>query len=112
MHPRIARVIGMENIINRIIDIDRRAQQKYIDADGYRKQAEADIEQGNHQLDEQLAENSEEKLQAVKDTQQAIVRERAEALAQHLNEQKEALNRTYETNHAEWEKDLLQKILG
>lgn len=102
----------MDNIINEIIDIDRRAQQKYIDADAYRKKTEEEILSEISRLDADTSKKCTDKLNAVRAAQEALYNERMESLSASLNQQKSALKHLYEKNHANWEKELFDKVLG
>lgn len=82
----------MDNIINEIIDIDRRAQQKYIDADAYRKKTEDEILSEISRLDADTSKKCTDKLNAVRAAQEALYNERMESLSASLNQQKSALS--------------------
>ena len=102
----------MDNIINEIIDIDRRAQQKHIDADAYRKKTEEELQSEISRFDGDTSKNCTDKLNAVRAAQEAILQERMTALADSISRQKSGLRDIYEKNHVRWEKELFDRVLG
>lgn len=101
----------MENVIQQIIDIDQRAQQKYIDAEDYKKRAEQIVNEEKQRIDAQLLENSKEKLDALQKSQTEIFEEKRRQLLAGLEAQKKVLEQIYQDNHRKWEQDLFQKVL-
>lgn len=102
----------MDNIINEIINIDRRAQQKYIDADAYQKKAEEEIQGEIAKFDAATKQKCSAKLDAARAAQEVWYRERAKAIADGLEQKKKALEQIYNENHVKWETELFDKVLG
>lgn len=101
----------MENIIQQIIEIDKRAQQKYIDAAAYQKAAEEEVRVSIQKMENEMLLNSKSKLDAFRNSQNELLEEQTAALQSAMKEQKRMLEEIYQKNHEKWERDLFQKVL-
>lgn len=101
----------MENIIQRIIDIDKRAQQKYIDAQQRREKVEAEVKEEIKKMDDKTRENGESKLADLRTSENELLLETQRTIAADLAEKKKKLEQIYLENHLNWEQDLFQKVL-
>ena len=97
----------MENIIQKIIDIDQRAQQKYIDAQQHRDEVKAETQR----MDAETRKNSEIKLANLRLSENEQLEDIKKTIAADLAEKKSALEQIYQQNHLKWEQELFQKVL-
>lgn len=101
----------MENIIQKIIDIDQRAQQKYIDAQQHRDEVEAEVKAETQRMDAETRKNSEIKLANLRLSENEQLEDIKKTIAADLAEKKSALEQIYQQNHLKWEQELFQKVL-
>lgn len=102
----------MQTIIQQIIEIDKMAQQKYIDAEAYKQKNEQDTLEEIKKMDLETQKNSNDKLNRMRENQNVMLAEKIGVLSEKLAEQKKKLDRMYEQYHENWERDLFQKVLG
>ncbi|MDD6236506.1 MAG: hypothetical protein PUB00_03900 [Clostridiales bacterium] len=101
----------MQTIIQQIIEIDKMAQQKYIDAEAYQQKAEQDTLEEIKKMDIETQKNSNDKLNRMRENQNVMLAEKIGVLSEKLAEQKKRLDHMYEQHHEKWEHDLFQKVL-
>ena len=102
----------MQTIVQQIIEIDKMAQQKYIDAEAYKQKNEQDTLEEIKKMDLETQKNSNDKLNRMRENQNVMLAEKIGVLSEKLAEQKKKLDRMYEQHHENWERDLFQKVLG
>ena len=102
----------MQTIIQQIIEIDKMAQQKYIDAEAYKQKAEQDTLEEIKKMDLDTQKNSNDKLNRMRENQKVMLAEKIGVLSEKLAQQKKMLDHMYEQYHEKWERDLFQKVLN
>lgn len=101
----------MQTIIQQIIEIDKMAQQKYIDAEAYKQKAEQDTLKEIKKMDLDTQKNSNDKLNRMRENQNVMLAEKIGVLSKKLTQEKMALDRMYEQHHEKWEEELFRKVL-
>ncbi len=101
----------MENIIQKIIDIDQRAQQKYIDAQQHREDVEAEVEEEIRKMNAETQENGQAKLAKLLNSENEQLNEAHARITADLAQKKQRLDQIYQEKHLDWEQALFEQIL-
>lgn len=101
----------MENLVDKIIEIDKIAEQRIQQAEQKQKEKMADIDLQKKEIVEQLKEKSKQKLADYEKAQQA---ETAEQIKEVQNQQRlvaQALKDLATKKHDDWVEDLVRRTL-
>lgn len=102
----------MENIINQLSRIEDKAVQIIEAADNQKKEFALQMEQQTKEFDNQLAADTQKRLQKMQETLNVEKDKELETLkADSLNFQN-VLNQKFQQNHTKWAKELLNELIG
>lgn len=101
----------MEEMIKRIIDMDKKAREITDSAQEEKLHSEQEIAQRAAQLREDYLDRARRRIQINAETEKALAEQRWERRKQKYAQQKADLERTYEVKHQEWVDQIVKNIL-
>lgn len=101
----------MNNIINRIIEIDKKAKDLISYADKQNEELIESVEKEKKELISNMAKESKEKLETVRKTENEYADSKIQKLIEEKLEAIDKLNQAYEENHQEWEDKIFKRML-
>ena len=102
----------MENVINRILEIDKDACVRLEQAEKQKKQILAETKIEEAKIKEDHIKRADVRIQKVEETEKKFAEEEMIKLEEKKQEQISKLNAIFEQNHISWEQDIFQRIVG
>ena len=102
----------MENMIKRIIDMDRKAQDITDAAQREKLEAEKEIAEKARALKEEYLERARRRIQINSETERTIAEQRWKKREQAYAAQREKLEQTYAARREELVKDIVDNVLA
>lgn len=102
----------MKNIINQILEIDEKARQMFIDA---QKQKQDILEKAHNSeaiVKQECMDKTKIRLSNVEETQHADSEEKICEIDSRKQKRIDKLDKTYNENHIQWEKEIIANIIG
>ncbi len=101
----------MENLINRILEIDESAKKKLDDA--YKKKSEilCDAEKQEEQIKEDVLRKVNGRVEKVEEFEKSNADEKLAELAKKTAEEIAVLDQSYNENHEKWEDEIYRNII-
>ena len=101
----------MENLINRILEIDEDAKKKLDNA--YKKKSDilCAAEKQEDQIKEDVLKRVNGRVEKVEEFEQSNADEKLAELAKKTAEEISALDNTYNENHDKWEDEICRNII-
>ena len=102
----------MNEIIKNLIEIDKQARNMVEDAENYRADVLAKLDQEVAEFKEAYVQRAEQRIGLVRE-EETRVSGRAEMTArEQVNTMEEDLKKVYETNHTQWEESIYKRCIG
>lgn len=101
----------MKELIDRIMEIDRTADEQLTQAQEMREQAMRDIDQHKHDLTEEIADYAENHLNDLDQSEQAAADESMEKLKQRFALEEKRLQDIFDRGNAAWTSEIVSKVL-
>ena len=101
----------MEQILNKLSEIEITAQRIMQDADRTKAALSAEMEQQCKDLDLELEQETNRKIQALRDSQESRKDQELTALRQQTEQHLADLDVYYKKNHQQLSEDLFQQLL-
>ncbi|MCI8590238.1 MAG: hypothetical protein HFE77_05955 [Clostridiales bacterium] len=102
----------MENILNRIIDIEHRAQQIVSQASAAKALLPEQIKTALHEYHEEMEQTSSREFEAVQQKENERMNAALQTLFDQCEKDKERLCRAYEKHGEEWVQALYERVTG
>ena len=102
----------MENVINRILEIDKEARDRLDEAEKQKKQIFVEAKLEEAKIKEDHIKRADARILEVDATEKKFADEEMEKLEKVKLEQISKLDAIYEQNHISWEQDIFQRIVG
>jgi hypothetical protein len=102
----------MQDIIQKIIEIDKRAQKMTDEAQELRKEAEASIESDKKALREQYLERARRRIAITNETEDKYLAGMLADIDKKYADISKELDAKYEGNHSKWAGELYDKVIG
>ena len=101
----------MENLINRILEIDEDAKKKLDNA--YKKKSDilCDAEKQEDQIKEDVFKKVNGRVEKVEEFEKSNSDEKLAELAKKTEDEIAALDKTYNENHDKWEDEIYRNII-
>ncbi len=99
-------------IIEKIIDIERRAQRIMDEAKGQKEGLDAYLENEEKRISREYAVRAERKVEQIQHLEEENARQRLEQIKQQTEQQKAQLLSIYKKNHEVWLSELYTRITG
>jgi DNA-binding protein H-NS len=103
---------AVQEVINKIIEIDHKAQKMTDDALSMKAQTQADIEKDIKNLHEKYMQRAERRIKVTTDTEQKFLDESLDEIKSKYNNKKAVLNKSYDSNHAQWANEIYNRVIG
>ena len=102
----------MQDIIQKIIEIDRRAQKMTDEAVELRKEAEASIESDKKALREKYIDRARRRIAITNETEEKYLAGMLEDINKKYDDTSNALDAKYDQNRDQWVNELYNKVIG
>lgn len=105
-------VISVDDIINRLIDIDRQATQIVKKAEEHLQASRQGITKERQAVQETYDAQAQRRLEKIRAQEQRLVKENEKAIAQTYQAKREKLQKAYESGHIQWETQIFNRCIG
>ena len=105
-------VNGVENIINRILEIDKQACERIESAEKQKKQIFSDAKVEEAQIRDEHLKKANIKIDEYDQQQKLIADEKIAKIEEEKLKKISDLQSIYDNNHSSWEQDIFQRIVG
>ena len=102
----------MENVINRILEIDKDACEKLESAEKQKKQIISDAKSEEVKIRQEYLKNADIKITQVDEQEKQIADQKISKIEEEREKDLSRLQSIYEENHISWEQDIFQRIVG
>jgi hypothetical protein len=102
----------MQDIIQKIIEIDHMAQKMTDDALALKSEAEAYIENDKKAMREKYIEKAHDRIKLTAETEQSFLTEALDDINKKYAAVSQKLDRVYESEHDRWVGELYNKVIG
>lgn len=102
----------MQDIIKKIIEIDRMAQKITDDTIALRKEAEASIEADKQELREKYIEKARHRIGIMTETEENFLKEALATIDKRHTDVAADLNSVYEQNRQGWVNEIYTRVIG
>lgn len=102
----------MDDIINRLIDIDRQATQIVKKAEEHLQASRQGISQERQAVQETYDAQAQRRLEKIRAQEQRLVMENEKAIAQTYEVKRQKLRQAYESGHTQWETQIFNRCIG
>lgn len=102
----------MDNIINKILEIDQEANKKLEIAKNRSKQIISEARLEEEKIKADSLQKAEAKIQKVDDTEKAEAEGKINYIQKQMNNKIEEFQRCYNNNHEQWEDEIIKTIIG
>lgn len=104
--------MAMQDIIQKIIEIDRMAQKLTDETIELRKEAEASIENDKKRLREEYIEKARQRIQKNSEIEEAFLKQSLSDIETRYSQNEQNLRQVYENKHTQWAEEIYNKVLG
>lgn len=102
----------MQEIINKIIEIDHKAQKMTDDALSMKTKTQAEIENDIKDLHERYMQRAQRRINVTADTEQKFLDEALDEIKKKYDGKKAILNESYNGNHVQWASEIYKRVIG
>ena len=102
----------MQDIIQKIIEIDRMAQKMTDDALAMKNEVEASIDSDKKKLREDFVARARHRISVTAETEKKFLEEALAEIDKKYSDVAEKLNTLYNEKHDLWVNDLYSKVIG
>ena len=102
----------MQDIIQKIIEIDRMAQKLTDETIELRREAEASIEEDKKAMREQYIEKARARIKTNTEAEEVFLKQSLAEIAQKRDEIAAQLNSAYEEKHAQWADEIYKRVVA
>lgn len=102
----------MQDIIQKIIEIDQMAQKMTDDALALKSEAEASIESDKKALRQQYIEKAHKRIAVTAQTEEKFLSETLDDISKKYAAISQKLDGVYERDHGKWVNELYNKVIG
>lgn len=102
----------MQEMIERILEMDKAARRLTDEAQELRVNAEKEIELKKQQLHKDYLERAERKIEKLREEEEANAEKEMAAFRVKAQSIRDALNQSYNENHEKWVSDIFSQITG
>lgn len=102
----------MQDIIKKIIEIDRMAQKMTDDALALKAEAEASVEEDKKKLREKYIERARRRIQITVETENGFLKETLEDISKKYDAMSVKLGGLYETGKDKWVDEIYNRVIG
>lgn len=102
----------VENIINRILQMDEDAEKRLSDAEKHRKELLALANQERQRIYEQAAQRARAKLELVDLNDKEDAEEEITMIVSRYKDVMSGLKAQYDAGHSGWEDEIFQAVIG
>ena len=101
----------MENIIDRILEIDQKACKKLDDANSSKSRIIYDAEKETEVIKKDAFEKVSGRIVIIEDSEKSKADEKIKKIQADAKQSIEFINKKFEDNHEQWEQEILNKII-
>lgn len=101
----------MENLINRILEIDENAKKKLEDAYKQKSQIICEAEKQEEKIKEDVFKRVNGRVEKVEEFEKSNADEKLAELEKKTAEEIAALDKAFDENHEKWENDIYRNII-
>lgn len=102
----------MQDIIKKIIEIDKTAQKMTNDALALKSQAETSIEQDKKDLREKYIQRARRRIDVTAKTEEKFLEEALDEIKKRYNGVSAKLNENFDLNHKRWAEEIYERVIG
>lgn len=102
----------MQEVINKIIEIDHKAQKMTDEALSMKAQSQASIEKDIQGLHEKYMQRANRRIKVTTDTEQKFLDEALDEIKAKFDSKKAALQENYDSNHVRWAGEIYNRVIG
>ena len=102
----------MENIINKIIQIEDQAQEIMLDASNLKGTLNENIEKQVSEIRADIEKRVKTKYETIQRTEESYADKKIEDIKVQYIQAEEILKQTYETHKEEWVNEIYKSVLG
>lgn len=102
----------MQDIIKKIIEIDKTAQKMTSDALALKEQAMSSIEQDKKDLRDKYIQRARRRIEVTAQTEEKFLQEALDEIKARYDGISAKLNEKYELNHERWAEEIYQRVIG
>lgn len=102
----------MQEVINKIIEIDHKAQKMTEDALSMKAQSKASIEKEIEDLHRKYIQRANRRIKVTTDTEQKFLDEALDEIKAKFDSKKAALQEKYDSNHVRWAGEIYKRVIG
>lgn len=102
----------MQEMIERILEMDKAARRLTDEAQELRVNAEKEIELKKQQLHKDYLERAERKIEKLREEEESNAEKEMAAFRIKAQSIRDALNQSYNENHEKWVNDIFSQITG
>lgn len=100
----------MENLIEKVIRLEKEAQIASKAADDEKLRRKAEIEENTEAAKKELYAQMDKKISDIREREEKILEEKTAETEKHTEETKKRLNELYEKYHEKWEDELFASL--
>lgn len=104
--------VPMENLVNKIIEIDRTAEEKLKQAHQDKEQAIKRVDQRKQEIMNEVSERGDKKLAAFEQSEKLSADEQIQAIRKRLFSDCNRLQKQFDQDNAKWTDQLVNRVLG
>lgn len=102
----------MQDIIKKIIEIDRMAQKMTDESNALRDEAERAIESDKKKLRESYIERARHRISVIGETEEGFLKQGLDDIQKHYADVAEKLNEVYAAKRQGWVDEIYTKVIG
>lgn len=102
----------MQDIIQKIIEIDKRAQKMTAEAQAARTEAEKTVHQDTNKLRDEYLARARRRIEKTRATEETFEQQSLKEIEEKHAATADSLRAMYEKNRAQWVEQLFQKVIG
>lgn len=102
----------MNDLINRLIGLDKEARTMVEDSENYRDSVLSNLEQEIEQFKKAYVEKAERRIGLVRDEENKVSGQAVQDAAARIQSLMESLNTSWQQHHKEWEDSLYERCIG
>ena len=102
----------MENIVNRILEIDKQARQLTMNAEDLQAKADVEIARGTEKMQADFAKQSQQKIARLKEQELQRVNTKLQEKESQTNALLKQLEDDYQQHSEDWVKALVSHVLN
>lgn len=102
----------MQDIIKKIIEIDRNAQKMTEEALALKSEAESAIEKDKSALREQYIARAKKRIEITARTEESFLEEALDDINKKYSSAAAQLKSKYDNNHSQWAEEIYKRVIG